>query len=126
MHSEVTMRKISRKTKQIGIISLSVAIVSTFFLSVAKADEVDVPYLTNIQNYTNSILSVINQLPTYLEKIPLLATTLMASDNAASDPVNWSSSWSNEQTWLSTLGSDALNSEANQTALQTSLLTSFF
>ena len=120
------MRKILKKIKQGSIAFVSVAIATLLCIQTARADMIDVPYLTNIQNYTNSILSVINQLPTYLAKIPILAATFLATDNSSNDPVNWSTQWSNEQNWLSTLGSNTLNNEANQTTLQTSLLTSFF
>jgi len=120
------MRKILKKIKQGSIAFVSVTIATLLCVQTARADMIDVPYLTNIQNYTNSILSVINQLPTYLAKIPILAATFLATDNSSNDPVNWSTQWSNEQSWLSTLGSNTLNNEANQTTLQTSLLTSFF
>lgn len=120
------MRKIFRKTKQLGAAIAAVAITTTMCIQTARADAIDVPYLTNIQNYTNSILTVVNQLPTYLSSLPTLATTLLASDNASSDPVPWTTYWTNQQTWLTTLGSDALNNEANTIALQTSLLTTFF
>lgn len=121
------MRTFFQKTKRFPAVLLSLTLsCNLLFPSLALADAVDVPYLAEISSYTNSILSIVNQLPTYLAKMPLLATTWLASDNAASDPINWSSNWSNEQTWLSTLSSNALTNEANQLALQTSLLTSFF
>ncbi|HSW70962.1 MAG TPA: hypothetical protein VLH77_03160 [Gammaproteobacteria bacterium] len=120
------MRKIYKKLKPWGSILVSLSLSTAFFTQTAKADMVDVPYLTNIQNYTNSILNIINQLPTYLADLPILAKTFLAADNASGDPVNWTANWSNEQNWLSTLGGNALSNEANQTALQTSLLTTFF
>ncbi len=120
------MNHFFRRSKQFAVVLASVTLASALFTPSAQADQVDVPYLNNIQTYTNSMLSVVNQLPTYLANLPSFVTTWLATDNNSTDPVNWSSNWSNEQNWLSTLGSNALTSEANQLALQTSLLTTFF
>jgi hypothetical protein len=120
------MSKLSRKTKKLRIVLATLAVTSTLGIQEARADQVDVPYLTNIQNYTNSMLTVINQLPAYFSSLPTLVTTMLAADNASSDPVPWTTYWTNQQTWLTTLGSNALNNEANAIALQTSLLTTFF
>lgn len=118
------MRKNFGKLKQLGKVLASVAIASTLCIQTASAQEQVQD--TVAEGYLNNILTVVNELPTFLAKLPTLAITLLASDNLSSDPVNWSTNWSNEQSWLATLGSDAMNNEASQAALQTSLLTSFF
>jgi hypothetical protein len=120
------MRKILGKMKQAGIVTVTVGLGATLFIQTAKADSIDEPYLTNIQNYTQAILTVVNELPTYLTALAKLGKSFMAADNSSSDPVDWSTNWSNQQSWLSTLSTDALTSEASQLALQQSLLTSFF
>jgi hypothetical protein len=120
------MQKFYGKMKGL-LLTISVAsIVAALGFSVAKADSVDQPYLQNIQTYTNSILATVNTIPAYLTLLGALATTWMASDNGSSQPVDWSTNWSNEQNWLASLSTSALTNEANQYTMQQTLLTSFF
>lgn len=119
------MRKFSKRLKHFLIAAMT-TLLAFLTIQTARADSTDVPYLTNIQNYTNTIMGVINQLPSYLGNLSTLATTLLASDNGGGSPIDWSANWTNQQSWLSTLGSDALSNETNQYALQQTLLTNFF
>ena len=119
------MGKILGKMKKLAILTTTV-VLGSLYMQVAKADSTDEPYLTNIQNYTQSILTVVNQLPAYLTALAKLGTSFMATDNSASDPTDWSANWSNEQLWLATLTTDSLAAETSQQALQTNLLTTFF
>jgi len=120
------MPKFFGKLKPLLTTLAAVTISTTTCVSIARADAIDVPYLTNIQNYTNSILSAVNQLPTYLNQIAQLAATFLAADASSTDPVNWGTNWGNEATWLSGIANDDLSNEANQLNIQQNILNTFF
>lgn len=120
------MRKFYGTIKKCFILATAGSLAAIFYISPAKADAIDEPYLKNIQDYTNSILSAINNIPAYLAQITKMAASFMASDNASGDPIDWSGSWSSQQNLLVTLNSNAVTNEANQYALQQTLLSNFF
>src|SRR5438105_4380167 len=97
------MHKIFRKIKQLIATSVTVLVLSMLGLQTARADALADEYLYYIQNYIYSILGIVNLLPIYLAELPSLATSLLASDDSSNDPVDWSSNWSNQQTWVNTL-----------------------
>jgi hypothetical protein len=119
------MSKFYGKIKQGLMLITAGSLAATLYISPARADSTDEPYLRNIQDYTNSILSAVNNIPAYLAQITQMAASFMASDNSG-DPIDWSSNWTNQQNLLVTLNSNAVSSEANQYTLQQTLLTNFF
>ncbi len=108
------------------MVVISGGLAAGLYVAPAKADATDEPYLKNIQDYTNSILSAVNNIPAYLTQITQMAISMMATDNASGDPVDWSTNWSNEQNWLASLSSNSLNNETSQYNMQQDLLTTFF
>ncbi len=118
------MRKPLDTLKKIG--KLSAATTLSLFLGTQTASAQQQVQDVSAENSLTSILGVVNQLPTYLKGVANMAATFLASDDQSTDPVNWSTNWTNEQTWLSGLSTDALNNQANQLTLQQSLLSSFF
>lgn len=128
------MLKVYGRVKQCSKIVISLtALLLAITAQPAKADASDHPYLENIQNYTNaikatsnSILTAINTIFAYMTQLNLLATSWLAADNDSTQPIDWSTQWSNEQNWLASLGSSALNNESNQYAATHALMTNFF
>lgn len=105
---------------------MTAAATLTLFLGMQTASAQQQVQDVSAENSLTSILAVVNQLPTYLKGVATMAATFLASDNQSTDPVNWSTNWTNEQTWLSGLATSASTNQANQITLQQSLLTSFF
>lgn len=124
------MRKLLGKFTKHGAIVLASTLAIGLNVQPAQADTLDTPFLQAIQNNTTSILQSINTLPIllgiYLAPLNQLATTLLASDNSSSDPVDWSTNWSTEQNSFANLSSNTLNNEAYTYDMQTQLLTTFF
>lgn len=123
---EIKMNKFYGRIKHCIMVIAAGSIAATLYISTARADSVDEPYLKNIQDYANSILSEINKLPAYITQITEMATSFMASDNGSENPIDWGSNWNNQQNLLVTLNSNAVSNETNQYALQQTLLTNFF
>ncbi len=117
MQKLVSVKKLSQ---------LMAGITLTFLLGLETASAQQQVQDVSAENSLISILTVVDQLPTYLQKVANLATSMLAADNQGSDPVNWSTYWTNQQTWLTGLSTNALNNQTNQVALQSSLLTTFF
>lgn len=127
------MKTIYGKIKKLSLALGTASLAATLFVQSAKADSIDQPYLQNIQTYTqniqntsNSILTTVNNIFAALVELSTLAATMLATDNGSSQPIDWSTQWTNEQTWLSTLGNDAMTNETNQYGMQQNLVTTFF
>jgi len=118
------MQQLFSTVKTLG--KITTAALLTLFLGIQSASAQQQVQDVSAENSLTSILAIVNQLPTYLKGVANMAVTFLASDDQSSDPVNWSTNWTNEQTWLSGLSTNALTNQANQITLQQSLLSSFF
>lgn len=118
------MRKMLSKAKKLGQFTAVTSL--SFFLSLQTASAQQQVQDVSAENSLISILTVVNQLPTYLQSLSTMAASFLASDNQSSDPVNWSAYWTNQQTWLTGLATNAATNQVNQVDLQQSLLTTFF
>jgi hypothetical protein len=118
------MRRSLDSVKKLGKITAAATL--SLFLGTQTAWAQQQVQDVSAENSLTSILAVVNQLPTYLKGVATMAATFLATDNQTTDPVNWSTNWTNEQTWLTGLATDAMTNQTNQATLQQSLLTSFF
>ena len=92
----------------------------------AKADDVDVPYLTNLQIASQALLERVNTLFSYMTQLSTTAISWMNADNDPKNKPDWSTNWANEQNWLASLGAQNIQNEQDMYAMQTQLLNTFF
>lgn len=119
------MKKMKGRFNRCFTTALSFSLAAVVFVQPARADD-NTPILTNIQDYTNQILSAVNNIPAYLTQITQMAISFMATDNSGTDPIDWSTYWTAQQSSLTTINSDSMTAEAAQYNMQKTLETTFF